>query len=63
VLFQEEYDRFFSLNNGAKKQTQTVSLFAIGNHDYWNRLSEEEALKRLTVVLSTFFYLIKGAIR
>jgi 3',5'-cyclic AMP phosphodiesterase CpdA len=45
VLFQEEYDRFFSLNN-AKKQTQTVSLFAIGNHDYWNGLSEEEAQKR-----------------
>jgi predicted MPP superfamily phosphohydrolase len=44
--FQEEYDRFFSLYN-AKKQPQTVSLFAIGNHDYWNGLSEEEAQKRL----------------
>jgi 3',5'-cyclic AMP phosphodiesterase CpdA len=43
--FQEEYDRFFSLYN-AKKQPLTVSLFAIGNHDYWNGLSEEEAQKR-----------------
>ncbi|CAH0343816.1 metallophosphoesterase [Bacillus sp. CECT 9360] len=43
--FQEEYDRFFSLYN-AKKQPKASSLFTIGNHDYWNGLSEENAQKR-----------------
>jgi 3',5'-cyclic AMP phosphodiesterase CpdA len=42
---QGEYDRFFSLYD-AKKQPQAVSLFAIGNHDYRNGLSEADAQKR-----------------
>jgi 3',5'-cyclic AMP phosphodiesterase CpdA len=42
---QEEYDRFFSLYN-VKKQPQAVSLFTIGNHEYRNGLSEEDAQKR-----------------
>jgi predicted MPP superfamily phosphohydrolase len=46
--FQEEFYRFFSLYN-AKKQPQTVSIFAIGNHDYWNELSEADAQKRFLI--------------
>ncbi|MFF2446998.1 metallophosphoesterase family protein [Neobacillus sp. NPDC058068] len=37
-----EYDKFFNVYN-SKKQTQAVSMFAIGNHDYWNGLSVANA--------------------
>jgi 3',5'-cyclic AMP phosphodiesterase CpdA len=43
--FREEYDRFFSLYD-VKKQPKAVSLFAIGNHEYRNGLSETDAQKR-----------------
>ncbi|PWU66922.1 metallophosphoesterase [Gracilibacillus dipsosauri] len=42
---KEEYERFFSIYN-EKKNPQAVSLFTIGNHDYWNGLSIEDAQKR-----------------
>jgi hypothetical protein len=41
----EEYDKFFSAYN-PRKQSQAVSMFAIGNHDYWNGLSAAGAQKR-----------------
>ncbi|MFJ5716049.1 metallophosphoesterase family protein [Neobacillus sp. NPDC093127] len=39
-----EYDKFFNAYN-VRKQTQAVSMFAIGNHDYWNGLSVANAQK------------------
>jgi 3',5'-cyclic AMP phosphodiesterase CpdA len=42
---KEEYDRFFSIYD-VKKQPQAISLFTIGNHEYWNGLSEADAQKR-----------------
>ncbi|MFC3885019.1 metallophosphoesterase [Bacillus songklensis] len=60
---QEEYDRFFSLYD-VKKQPQAVSLFAIGNHDYRNGLSEADAQKRFlaeTRMESIYYHkVIKG---
>lgn len=41
----EEYDRFMSLYN-EKKQPEAVPLFTMGNHDYWNGLSDVDAQKR-----------------
>ncbi|MCI2257078.1 metallophosphoesterase [Domibacillus sp. PGB-M46] len=41
----EQYDRFLSIYNG-NKQSEAVSLSAIGNHDYWNGLSFNDAQKR-----------------
>jgi hypothetical protein len=41
----EEYDKFFSAYN-VRKQPQAISMFAIGNHDYWNGLSAVNAQKR-----------------
>jgi 3',5'-cyclic AMP phosphodiesterase CpdA len=43
-----EYDKFFTAYN-ARKQSQVVSLFAIGNHDYWNGLSDIDAQKLFLV--------------
>jgi Calcineurin-like phosphoesterase len=40
-----EYDKFFTAYNESK-QTRAVSMFAIGNHDYWNGLSVVDAQKR-----------------
>jgi 3',5'-cyclic AMP phosphodiesterase CpdA len=41
----EEYDKFFFTYH-SRKQVQAVSMFAIGNHDYWNGLSVKDAQKR-----------------
>ncbi|MEH7480972.1 metallophosphoesterase [Neobacillus drentensis] len=41
----QEYDKFMSAYN-SRKQSNAVSLMAIGNHDYWNGLSAEDAQKR-----------------
>lgn len=43
--YTDEYDKFFSAFH-SRKQSQAVSLCAIGNHDYWNGLSVEDAQKR-----------------
>lgn len=43
--YVEEYDRFMSIYN-IKKQPKAVSMIAIGNHDYWNGLSEIDSQKR-----------------
>lgn len=43
--YESEYDKFFSVFN-EKKQENTVSMFAMGNHDYWNGLSEKNAQER-----------------
>jgi hypothetical protein len=40
-----EYDKFMITYN-TRKQPKAVSLMAIGNHDYWNGLSVEDAQKR-----------------
>lgn len=40
--YEEEYDRFMSVYNQGK-QAGVESMFAIGNHDYWNGLSVKEA--------------------
>ncbi|WP_416825476.1 metallophosphoesterase family protein [Ectobacillus polymachus] len=40
-----EYDKFMSAYN-VRKQSHAVSMFAIGNHDYWNGLSAVDAQKR-----------------
>lgn len=40
-----EYDKFMSAYN-ARKQAKAASMFAIGNHDYWNGLSVVDAQKR-----------------
>ncbi|WP_255585189.1 metallophosphoesterase family protein [Virgibacillus saliphilus] len=40
--YEEEYNRFKSVYD-KNKQSQAVSMFAIGNHDYWNGLSAPEA--------------------
>ncbi|MFE4351221.1 metallophosphoesterase [Peribacillus butanolivorans] len=61
--FTEEYDRFMALYN-AKKQTQAASLFAIGNHDYWNGLSVTDAqklfLKKMGMESIFYHKVIKG---
>ncbi|MGE5701373.1 MAG: metallophosphoesterase [Clostridia bacterium] len=43
--YEEEYDRFLSMYKDYE-QEQAVSLFSMGNHDYWNGLSVEEAQER-----------------
>lgn len=43
--FESEYDKFMSAYN-TRKQSQAVSMFAIGNHDYWNGLSATNSHKR-----------------
>ncbi|KAB2336583.1 phosphatase [Cytobacillus depressus] len=43
--FEPEYDKFMSTYN-KRKQPKAVSMFAIGNHDYWNGLSVINAQKR-----------------
>ncbi|PWW32528.1 3',5'-cyclic AMP phosphodiesterase CpdA [Cytobacillus oceanisediminis] len=43
--YSSEYDKFMSAFN-VQKQWGTVSMFAIGNHDYWNGLSTADAQKR-----------------
>ncbi|RFU60426.1 metallophosphoesterase [Peribacillus glennii] len=59
----EEYDRFMTLIK-EKKQQKAISLFAIGNHDYWNGLSIPDAQKRFlqkTGMDSIYYHkIIKG---
>lgn len=59
----EEYDRFMSLYQ-KYKQPDTVSLFAMGNHDYWNGLSPADAQERFiqkTGVESIYYHkVVKG---
>lgn len=43
--YEAEFDKFMSAYN-AHKQPGAVSMFAIGNHDYWNGLSAADAQKR-----------------
>ncbi|MBT2686834.1 metallophosphoesterase [Bacillus sp. ISL-47] len=43
--YVSEYDKFMSAYN-VHKQPGAVSMFAIGNHDYWNGLSIADAQKR-----------------
>lgn len=61
--FTEEYDRFMSVYHTGK-QSQAVSMMAIGNHDYWNGLSVADAQKRFlekTGMDSIYFHkVIKG---
>lgn len=40
--YAAEYDKFFTAYN-KKRQNKAVSMFAIGNHDYWNGLPVSEA--------------------
>ncbi|MBS4214311.1 metallophosphoesterase family protein [Neobacillus rhizophilus] len=58
-----EYDKFMSAYN-VRKQPQAVSMFAIGNHDYWNGLSAANAQKRFcekTGMESIYYHkVIKG---
>lgn len=42
--YQSEYDRFMSVYN-KNKQADAESVFMMGNHDYWNGLSKENAQK------------------
>lgn len=43
--YESEYDKFMSAYN-KRKQSKAVSMFAIGNHDYWNGLSINDSHKR-----------------
>ncbi|QED46630.1 metallophosphoesterase [Cytobacillus dafuensis] len=58
-----EYDKLMSAYN-PRKQPQAVSMFAIGNHDYWNGLSAANSHKRFcekTGMESIFYHkVIKG---
>lgn len=58
-----EYDKLMSAYN-PRKQPQAVSMFAIGNHDYWNGLSAANSQKRFcekTGMESIFYHkVIKG---
>ncbi|MFB7642662.1 metallophosphoesterase family protein, partial [Peribacillus butanolivorans] len=58
-----EYDKFMSAYN-PRKQSKAVSMFAIGNHDYWNGLSAADSQKRFcekTGMESHFYHkVIKG---
>lgn len=58
-----EFDSFMSAYN-TRKQSNAVSLMAIGNHDYWNGLSVEDAQKRFfekTGMHSIYYHkVIKG---
>src|SRR5699024_7012070 len=61
--YEEEYDRFMRVYN-EKKQPQAESMFAIGNHDYWNGLSVEKAQQRFlkkTNMKSMYYHkVVKG---
>lgn len=61
--YTAEYDKFFTAYD-VRKQTQAVSMFTIGNHDYWNGLSVVDAQKRFfekTGMESIYFHkVIKG---
>ena len=58
-----EYEKFKTAYN-AHKQSKAASLIAIGNHDYWNGLSEADAQNRfldVTEMPSIYFHqVIKG---
>ncbi|MDM5317460.1 metallophosphoesterase [Fictibacillus sp. b24] len=58
-----EYEKYKSTYE-THKQAKAVSLIAIGNHDYWNGLSEADAQKRfldVTKMPSIYFHqVIKG---
>jgi 3',5'-cyclic AMP phosphodiesterase CpdA len=61
--YSDEYEKLFSAYQ-MRKQPQAESLFAIGNHDYWNGLSATEAQNRFlasTGMESIYFHrIIKG---
>ncbi|CAM3989355.1 metallophosphoesterase family protein [Mesobacillus zeae] len=58
-----EYEKFMAAYR-EKRQPQAVSMFAIGNHDYWNGLSVANAQKRFlekTGIESIYYHkVIKG---
>ena len=58
-----QYDKFMSAYN-AKKQSKAVSMMMMGNHDYWNGLSVDDAQKLFlnkTGMESTYYHkVIKG---
>ncbi|MEH6944296.1 metallophosphoesterase [Bacillus sp. JJ722] len=58
-----EYDKFMTAYN-ARKQAKATSMFAIGNHDYWNGLSvadAQERFKEKTGMESIYYHkVIKG---
>ena len=58
-----QYDRFMSVYNHGK-QSQTVSMMAMGNHDYWNGLSVADAqtlfLNKTGMEAIYFHKVIKG---
>src|SRR5699024_4105893 len=61
--YEEEYDRFMSVYNQGK-QAGVESMFAIGNHDYWNGLSVKEAqqffLKKTGMESMYYHKVVKG---
>ncbi|WP_066391293.1 metallophosphoesterase family protein [Neobacillus mesonae] len=61
--YASEYDKFMSAYN-VRKQPKAVSMFAIGNHDYWNGLSVADAQKlflKKTGMESIYYHkIIKG---
>ena len=58
-----QYDRFMSVYDSGK-QPQVVSMMAMGNHDYWNGLSEADAqtlfLNKIGMETIYFHKKIKG---
>ena len=61
--YEEEYDRFMSVYNQGKK-SGAESMFAIGNHDYWNGLSVKKAqqlfLKKTGMESMYYHKVVKG---
>ncbi|MDF2036224.1 metallophosphoesterase [Cytobacillus oceanisediminis] len=61
--YASEFDKFMSAYN-VHKQPGAVSMFSIGNHDYWNGLSAADAQKRFlakTGMESIYYHkVIKG---
>jgi len=61
--YEEEYDRFMSVYNQGDK-SGVVSMFAIGNHDYWNGLSVKKAqqlfLKKTGMESMYYHKIVKG---
>ena len=61
--FADEYDVFMSTYN-ARKQSQAVSMLAIGNHDYWNELTVAGSQQRFiekTGMESIYYHkIVKG---
>ena len=61
--YLNEYDRFMSVYN-KNKQADADSLFMMGNHDYWNGLSIENAQKLFKEKMGTeslyYHKVIKG---